>query len=203
MSSRELVETASFDGEKVSGFLYRPDPAKFPGRRPLIVNIHGGPEGQSRPGFLGRNNYLLNELGVAIFYPNVRGSTGFGKRFVALDNGPDQRENSVKDIGAFLDLLARRSGARPGPHRPSPAAAMAAICATPRAILLRRPLQGRQLHRRHLQLRHLPREHPKLSPRPEAGRIWRRARSGAARASCSTISPLTPDQRDRACRCMV
>ena len=70
---------------------------KFPGQRPLIVNIHGGPEGQSRPGFLGRNNYYLNELGVAIFYPNVRGSTGFGKRFVALDNGPDQRENSVKD----------------------------------------------------------------------------------------------------------
>ena len=103
----ELIETASFDGEKVSGFLYRPDPRKFPGRRPLIVNIHGGPEGQSQPGFLGRNNYYLNELGVAIFYPNVRGSTGFGKRFVALDNGPALRENSVKDIGAFLDLLVK------------------------------------------------------------------------------------------------
>ena len=105
----QLIETTSFDGEKVSGFLYRPDPAKFPGRRPLIVNIHGGPEGQSRPGFLGRNNYYLNELGVALFYPNVRGSTGFGKRFVALDNGPDQRENSVKDLGAFLDLLGKDS----------------------------------------------------------------------------------------------
>ncbi|HEX8126760.1 MAG TPA: prolyl oligopeptidase family serine peptidase [Allosphingosinicella sp.] len=102
-----LVETTSFDGEKVSGFLYRPDPSRFPGRRPMIVSIHGGPEGQSRPGFLGRNNYLLNELGIALFYPNVRGSTGFGKRFVALDNGPDLRENSVKDIGAFLDVLAR------------------------------------------------------------------------------------------------
>jgi dipeptidyl aminopeptidase/acylaminoacyl peptidase len=103
----QLVETSSFDGERVSGFLYRPDPAKFPGKRPLLVNIHGGPEGQSRPGFQGRNNYYLNELGVAIFYPNVRGSTGFGKRFVALDDGPFQRENSVKDIGAFLDILAR------------------------------------------------------------------------------------------------
>jgi dipeptidyl aminopeptidase/acylaminoacyl peptidase len=102
-----LVETTSFDGEKVSGFLYRPDPARFPGRRPLIMSIHGGPEGQSRPGFLGRNNYLVNELGIALFYPNVRGSTGFGKRFVALDNGPDLRENSVKDVGAFLDVLAR------------------------------------------------------------------------------------------------
>jgi len=106
----QLIETKSFDGEPVSGFLYRPDPRKFPGKRPLIVNIHGGPEGQSRPGFLGRNNYLINELGIAIFYPNVRGSTGYGKRFVSLDNGPWQRENSVKDIGAFLDRLAADPG---------------------------------------------------------------------------------------------
>jgi dipeptidyl aminopeptidase/acylaminoacyl peptidase len=101
----ELVEVKSFDGEPVSGFLYRPDPAKFPGKRPLIVSIHGGPEGQSTPGFRGRTNYLLNEQGIAVFYPNVRGSTGYGKRFVALDNGPFLRENSVKDIGAFLDRL--------------------------------------------------------------------------------------------------
>ena len=103
----ELVEIRSFDREPISGFLYRPDPQRFPGRRPLIVNIHGGPEGQSRPGFLGRTNYLINELGIAVFYPNVRGSTGYGKRFVALDNGPELRENSVRDIGAFLDHLSR------------------------------------------------------------------------------------------------
>ena len=96
----------SFDGEPVSGFLYRPDARKFPGKRPLIVNIHGGPEGQSRPGFMGRNNYLLNEQGIAIFFPNVRGSTGYGKRFVGLDNGPFKREDSVKDIGAFLNRLS-------------------------------------------------------------------------------------------------
>lgn len=102
----ELVEIESYDGEAMSGFLYRPDPAKFPGARPLIVDIHGGPESQSRATFLGRDNYLINELGVAIFFPNVRGSAGFGKRFVALDNGPDQRENSVRDIGSFLDVLA-------------------------------------------------------------------------------------------------
>ena len=101
----ELIEVKSFDGETVSGFLYRPDPNRFPGKRPLIVNIHGGPEGQARPGFLGRSNYLVNELGIAVFLPNVRGSTGYGKRFVSLDNGPFQRENSVKDIGAFLDRL--------------------------------------------------------------------------------------------------
>ena len=101
----EFVETRSFDGERISGFLYRPDPQRFPGPRPLLVNIHGGPESQARPGFLGRNNYLINEQGIAIFYPNVRGSSGFGKRFVSLDNGPALRENSVRDIGAFLDRL--------------------------------------------------------------------------------------------------
>ncbi|HZG46705.1 MAG TPA: prolyl oligopeptidase family serine peptidase [Allosphingosinicella sp.] len=106
----ELIEVRSFDGEPVSGFLYRPDPRRFPGPRPLIVNIHGGPEAQSRPGFLGRNNYLLNEQGIAIFYPNVRGSTGFGKRFVGLDNGAALRENSVQDIGAFLDRFERDPG---------------------------------------------------------------------------------------------
>jgi dipeptidyl aminopeptidase/acylaminoacyl peptidase len=103
----EFVRVKSFDGLEVTGFLYRPDPAKFPGKRPLMVNIHGGPEGQSRPGFLGRNNYLINERGVAIFYPNVRGSTGFGKRFVSLDNGPFLRENSVKDIEAFVKALQK------------------------------------------------------------------------------------------------
>ena len=106
----ELVEVKSFDGEPVSGFLYRPDPRRFPGKRPLIVNIHGGPEGQSRPGFMGRNNYLLNEHGVAIFFPNVRGSSGYGKRFVSLDNGPFRREDSVKDIGAFLTALRAHPG---------------------------------------------------------------------------------------------
>ena len=99
----ELVEIESFDGEKISGFLYRPDPERHKGKRPLIINIHGGPEGQATPRFLGRDNHLVNELGIAIFYPNVRGSTGFGKRFVSLDNGPWRRENSVLDIGAFLD----------------------------------------------------------------------------------------------------
>jgi dipeptidyl aminopeptidase/acylaminoacyl peptidase len=103
----ETLEVKSFDGLAISGFLYRPDSTRFPGPRPLIVNIHGGPESQSRPGFLGRNNYLLNELGIAIFYPNVRGSSGYGKRFVSLDNGPFRREDSVRDIGAFLDLLAK------------------------------------------------------------------------------------------------
>ena len=103
----ELMTIKSFDGLPVSGFLYRPDPVQFPGKRPMLMNVHGGPEGQSRPGFQGRSNYLLNEMGVAIFYPNVRGSTGYGKNFVGLDNGPFKRENSVKDMGAFLVALGK------------------------------------------------------------------------------------------------
>ncbi len=102
----QLVEVKSFDGLTVSGFLYRPDPARFPGKRPMIMNIHGGPEAQTTPGFQGRNNYLLNELGIAIFYPNVRGSSGYGRKFVSADNGPFKREDSVKDVGAYLDRLA-------------------------------------------------------------------------------------------------
>jgi dipeptidyl aminopeptidase/acylaminoacyl peptidase len=104
----ELVTVKSFDGTPVSGFLYMPDPQKFPGPRPLILDIHGGPEGQTRPGFLGRTNYLIDQMGIAVFYPNVRGSTGYGKRFVALDNGPWKREDTVKDIGAFLAALKAR-----------------------------------------------------------------------------------------------
>ncbi len=105
----ELIRIKSFDGLPISGFLYRPDAKQFPGKRPVIVNIHGGPESQSRPMFQARNNYYLNELGVAVFYPNVRGSAGFGKTFLALDNG-FKREDSVKDIGAFLDWIGRDAG---------------------------------------------------------------------------------------------
>src|SRR2546427_10598417 len=88
----------------ISGFLYQP-PVKFTGKRPVLVEIHGGPEGQSLPGFLGRNNYYLNELGIALIYPNVRGSTGYGKTFSLLDNG-FKREDTYKDINALFDWIA-------------------------------------------------------------------------------------------------
>lgn len=102
----EIVRVKSFDGLTVSGFLYRPDPTRFSGKRPIIVSIHGGPESQARPVFQARNNYYLDELGVAILYPNVRGSAGYGKTFLTLDNGL-KREDSVKDIAAFLDFIGR------------------------------------------------------------------------------------------------
>lgn len=106
LSEPTLIRWKSFDGLEITGFLYKP-PARFAGPRPVLISIHGGPEGQSRPGFLGRTNYFLNELGVAVISPNVRGSTGYGKTFVKLDNGM-KREDSVKDIGALLDWIARQ-----------------------------------------------------------------------------------------------
>ncbi len=98
-----IVTWKSFDGRSISGLLYQP-PATFAGKRPVVINVHGGPEGQARAGFIGSANYLVNELGIAVIYPNVRGSTGFGKTFLKLDNGR-LREDSVKDIAALLDWI--------------------------------------------------------------------------------------------------
>lgn len=102
----EIVEWKSFDGETISGILY-PPARKFTGPRPVIINIHGGPDLRERMRFQGRSNYMLNELGIAILYPNVRGSSGFGRRFQQLDDGK-LRGNAVKDIGALLDWIATR-----------------------------------------------------------------------------------------------
>jgi dipeptidyl aminopeptidase/acylaminoacyl peptidase len=104
----QLVTWKSFDGLTISGYLYKAS-SKFTGKRPVMINIHGGPESQSRPAFLGRLNYYLNELGISIIFPNVRGSSGYGKTFVDLDNGM-KREDSVKDIGALLDWIADQPG---------------------------------------------------------------------------------------------
>jgi dipeptidyl aminopeptidase/acylaminoacyl peptidase len=73
----------------------------------VVINIHGGPEGQSLPTFSANAQYLANELGVALLVPNVRGSTGYGKTFLSLDNAA-KREDSVKDIGALLDWIAKQ-----------------------------------------------------------------------------------------------
>jgi dipeptidyl aminopeptidase/acylaminoacyl peptidase len=102
----ELVRWKSFDGREITGFLYSP-PRRFTGKRPVIIDIHGGPESQFRPRFLGRSNYYLQQLGVALLYPNVRGSSGYGKTFLQLDNG-FRREDAYKDIGALLDWIKTR-----------------------------------------------------------------------------------------------
>jgi dipeptidyl aminopeptidase/acylaminoacyl peptidase len=103
----EIVRWKSFDGRTIRGVLYRP-PARFKGPRPVIINIHGGPDDQrERPRFLGRSGSFLDEFGIAIIYPNVRGTLGFGKAFLAADNGK-LREDAVRDIGALLDWIGQQ-----------------------------------------------------------------------------------------------
>jgi dipeptidyl aminopeptidase/acylaminoacyl peptidase len=103
LSQPEIVKWKSFDGKSISGYLYRP-PSTFTGKRPVIIDIHGGPVDQYRPVFGYNDNYFINELGIARIYPNVRGSTGYGKTFLNLDDGV-KREDAVKDIGALLDWI--------------------------------------------------------------------------------------------------
>ncbi|MDP9120582.1 MAG: prolyl oligopeptidase family serine peptidase [Acidobacteriota bacterium] len=107
----QLVRYPTFDRDAAGArrttpvFVYRPPAERWKGRRPVLISIHGGPEGQARPDFLGSTNYYVNELGVAVLDPNVRGSSGYGKSYLLLDNGM-KREDSVKDIGALLDWIA-------------------------------------------------------------------------------------------------
>jgi dipeptidyl aminopeptidase/acylaminoacyl peptidase len=103
-----LVQFPTFDSasggpKEITAWVYEP---RTPGPHPVIVSIHGGPEAQSRPTFSSTVQYWVNELGAAVILPNVRGSSGYGKTFVSLDNGV-KREDSVRDIGALLDWMAK------------------------------------------------------------------------------------------------
>jgi dipeptidyl aminopeptidase/acylaminoacyl peptidase len=82
----------------LSAYVYRPHKA---GPYPVVIDIHGGPEAQYRAEWDPFTQYLVNELGYAVVAPNVRGSSGYGKTFLNLDNGP-LREDAVKDIGSLL-----------------------------------------------------------------------------------------------------
>jgi len=106
MQQPRLIHWKAADGLTISGFLY-PANARFTGKRPVMISIHGGPEGQSRPVFLGSFGYFTEEMGITVIEPNVRGSTGYGKSFTLLDNG-FKREDSVHDIGALLDWIAQQ-----------------------------------------------------------------------------------------------
>jgi dipeptidyl aminopeptidase/acylaminoacyl peptidase len=103
--SPSLIEFPTFDGRRIPAFVYRPHAAK--GRAPVIINIHGGPESQAKATFSSLAQFAANELGAAMIYPNVRGSLGYGKSYVALDDGV-RREDSVKDISALLDWIAQQ-----------------------------------------------------------------------------------------------
>jgi dipeptidyl aminopeptidase/acylaminoacyl peptidase len=106
----QLIRYPTFDKvnnkpRMIPAFYYKPRQAN--GKIPVIINIHGGPEGQARPGFSSNYQYLVNELGIAVLIPNVRGSSGYGKTYLAMDNGY-KREESVQDIGALLDWIAQQ-----------------------------------------------------------------------------------------------
>lgn len=105
----ELVTFNSFDGLQLSGWLYKPKNQSGPGA--YVVSFHGGPEGQERPAFRSDYQALLSQ-GIGVFAPNVRGSAGFGKKFVNLDNG-ELRFNGVKDIKACVDYLVNNHLADP------------------------------------------------------------------------------------------
>jgi dipeptidyl aminopeptidase/acylaminoacyl peptidase len=106
-SEPQLVRYPTFDQvdgkpRTIPAFVYKP---KGEGPHPVVISIHGGPEGQSRPGFSSRTQLWIDRLGAAVIKPNVRGSAGYGREFLNLDNG-FKREDSVKDIGALLDWIA-------------------------------------------------------------------------------------------------
>jgi len=101
--SPELVRFPSFDKRSIPAFVYKPKLAAGQ-KAPVIIDIHGGPEGQSRPTFNPFHQHTTAELGAAVIVTNVRGSSGYGKTFLNLDNA-EKREDSVKDIGALLDWI--------------------------------------------------------------------------------------------------
>ena len=103
----EHIQFRSFDGRQIPGYYFRPRGASPKQPAAVLIRIHGGPESQFRPFFSGTTQFEINELGLAVIYPNVRGSAGYGKTYLKLDNA-EQREDSVKDIGALLDWIAEQ-----------------------------------------------------------------------------------------------
>jgi dipeptidyl aminopeptidase/acylaminoacyl peptidase len=105
----ELVRFKTFDGLLIPAFVYRPRNAAADARTPVIIDIHGGPELQLRPLWNPGAQYFADVLGATVILPNVRGSDGYGKRYLNLDNA-EKRDDSVKDIGALIDWIATQPG---------------------------------------------------------------------------------------------
>ena len=105
----DLIHYRSFDGRQIPAFVSRPGRdlvgRKREGPRPVLIDIHGGPAAQYRPRYSALDECLKERYGIALVYPNVRGSTGYGRAYEALDDGP-RREDAIKDIGALLDWIA-------------------------------------------------------------------------------------------------
>jgi len=105
LSEPQLIRFKSFDGLSVPAFVYRPADLPADAKTPVVIDIHGGPESQTRPRWNPISQQMANAIGATVILTNVRGSDGYGTRYLNLDNGP-KREDSVKDIGALLDWIA-------------------------------------------------------------------------------------------------
>ncbi|MBW8884331.1 MAG: S9 family peptidase, partial [Planctomycetia bacterium] len=103
----ERIRFPSFDKREIPAWYFRPRSASRDKKVPVLINIHGGPESQAQPFFSGTIQFYLNEMGIAVILPNVRGSAGYGKTYLKLDNA-EKREDSVKDIGGLLDWIAKQ-----------------------------------------------------------------------------------------------
>ena len=103
----QRIQFPSFDGLTIPAYYFRPRDASKDHKVPVLVSIHGGPESQYRPSFTSSSQFFVNELGIAVIHPNVRGSAGYGKTYLQLDNAA-KREDSVKDIGALLDWIEKQ-----------------------------------------------------------------------------------------------
>ncbi len=103
------IEFPSFDGRMIPSFVFKPRSAanRDQKKMPVLISIHGGPESQYRPIFSAATQFFANELGITVLHPNVRGSAGYGKTYLQLDNA-EKREDSVKDIGGLLDWIAKQ-----------------------------------------------------------------------------------------------
>ncbi len=109
LAEPELIRFKSFDGLSVPAFVYRPKGVPAGTRTPVIIDIHGGPEAQTRPVWNYGAQYFADVLKATVILPNVRGSDGYGRRYLNLDNA-EKREDSVKDIGALLDWIGSQPG---------------------------------------------------------------------------------------------
>jgi dipeptidyl aminopeptidase/acylaminoacyl peptidase len=105
--SANRIRFPSFDGREIPGWYFRPRSASRDKKAPVLIKIHGGPESQAQPYFSDSTQFYVGEMGLAVLLPNVRGSAGYGKSYLQLDNA-EKREDSVKDIGALLDWIAKQ-----------------------------------------------------------------------------------------------
>lgn len=105
-----IVRYPTFDGREIPALFYTPDSTPEGEGAPVVINVHGGPEAQSRPHFGPVGQYLLDR-GYAVFAPNVRGSTGYGKAFTHLDD-VELRPDSVKDLAHAAGWLREQGHER-------------------------------------------------------------------------------------------